>query len=172
MKNSILITIFLISLNSFSQEKRKMFQSEFELFTIQCEKIGRLLIDKTSESNIKEWFEGNDLDKFKSELAAFESEIDKSELDVTYYLSLMKENPLIYSFDFRNAETETPFGQVYIRFIDRQNILVDDIKIVTKSKMEDIELESENSELPKLPTPPKPPKEKKKKEKRKLKYVW
>ena len=139
-----------------------MFQSEFAPYTTQCEKIGRLLIDKTAESNLTEWFEGNDLDKFKSELVEFESEIDKSELDVTYYLSLMNENPLIYTFDFRNAETEKPFGQIYIRFINRENILVDDIKVVTKSKMEEIELESENSELPKLPPPPKPPKEKKK----------
>ena len=138
-----------------------MFQSEFAPFTIQCEKIGRLLIDKTAESNLTEWFEGDDLDKFKSELAEFESEIDKSELDVTYYLSLMNESPLIYTFDFRNAETRKSFGQIYIRFINRENILVDNINIVTKSKMEEIELESENSELPKLPPPPKPPKEKK-----------
>ncbi|MEF3080111.1 hypothetical protein [Winogradskyella poriferorum] len=139
-----------------------MFQSEFARFTIQCEKIGRLLIDKTAESNLTEWFEGDDLDKFKSELAEFESEIDKSELDVTYYLSLMNESPLIYRFDFRNAETRKSFGQIYIRFINRENILVDNINIVTKSKMEEIELESENSELPKLPPPPKLPKEKKK----------
>ena len=69
---------------------------------------------------------------------------------------------MIYTFDFRNTETGTSFGQMYIRFINRENILVDDIKIVTKSKMKEIELESENSELPKLPPPPKPPKEKKK----------
>ncbi|WP_299365415.1 hypothetical protein [Winogradskyella sp.] len=139
-----------------------MFQSEFAPYTIQCEKIGRLLIDKTAGSNLTEWFEGNDLDKYKSELSEFESDIDKSELEVTYYLSLMSENPLIYAFDFRNAETETPFGQIYIRFINRENILVDDIKIITKSKMDEIESESDNSELPKLPPPPKPPKEKKK----------
>ena len=89
MKKIALITVFLVSINSFSQEKRKMFQSEFAPYTIQCEKIGRLLIDKTAESNLTEWFEGNDLDKFKSELSEFESDIDKSELEVTYYLSLM-----------------------------------------------------------------------------------
>ncbi|WP_179352574.1 hypothetical protein [Winogradskyella vidalii] len=43
-----------------------------------------------------------------------------------------------------------------IRFIDRENILVDNITTVTKSKMEDINLESKNSELPKLPPPPLP----------------
>ncbi|MBN4070764.1 hypothetical protein JYT76_03700 [Olleya sp. AH-315-F22] len=139
-----------------------MFQSELASYTIQCEKIGRLLIDKTTESNLTEWFEGNDSEKLASELLKFESEIDESELNVTYYLSLMSENPLVYSFDFRNAETKKPFGQIYIRFINRDNILVDDINLVTKSKMEEIELESKNSELPKLPPPPKPPKEKKK----------
>jgi len=162
MKNIILITIVLISTNSFAQEKRKMFQAEFASFTIQCEKIGRLLIDKTIASDLSEWYEGSDLEKLKSEIADFESEIDGSDLEVTYYLSLMNEKPLIYTFDFRNAESGTPFGQIFIRFKNDDNTLVDDLRIVTKSKIEEIESESENSDFPKLPPPPKPPKETKK----------
>jgi hypothetical protein len=162
MKNILLIAILLISMVGTSQEKRKIFQEEFVPYTLQCEKIGRLLIDKTKVSNLTEWYEGNDLEKFKSELSEFESVIDNSELEVTYHLLLMNENPAIYSFNFSNIETKTTFGQIFIRFKNRENILVDDLKIITKSKMEEIKLESENSELPKLPLPPKPPKEKQK----------
>ncbi len=162
MKKIVLFTIVLISMNSFAQEKRKMFQAEFTSFTIQCEKIGRLLIDKTIASDLSEWYEGSDLEKLKSEIAAFESEIDGSDLEVTYYLSLMNEKPLIYTFDFRNAESGTPFGQIFIRFKNDDNTLVDDLRIVTKSKIEEIESESENSDFPKLPPPPKPTKETKK----------
>ena len=134
-----------------------MFQAEFASYTIQCEKIGRILTDKTTASNLSEWYEGTDSEKFISELIAFESEIDKSDLKVTYYLTLINDKPLIYIFDFANEETEKSFGQLYVRFINRENILSDNIKFVTKLEMEEIK-----AELINIPPPPPPPVEKKK----------
>ncbi|MBJ7883083.1 hypothetical protein [Gelidibacter salicanalis] len=157
MKNKILTLILIISINSFSQENKKLFQSEFAPFTIQCEKIGRIITDKTTESNLSDWYEGTDSDELVTELIAFESEIDKSDLKITYYLTLINESPLIYIFDFANEETKKSFGQLYIRFINRDNILSDNLKFVTKKEMEEIK-----TELLIIPPPP-PPSPKKKK---------
>ncbi len=139
-----------------------MFDSEFAPFTLQCEKIGRHLIDKQKSYKLKEWYEGQKLDSLTITMQKFELEIDNSDLEVNYYLSLLSPKPIVYSFDLRNPETAESFGQIYIRFTDTDNILVDNLMIVQKSKMEEIEKESENSELLQLPPPPKPPIGKKK----------
>ncbi len=162
MKNKFLIVTFLISVTIYSQEKKKLFQAEFAPFTIQCEKIGRLLIDKTIESKLSDWYEGIEPEEINLELIKFESEIDKSELDITYYLILMSENPLFYSFDFHNEQTKEQFGQLFVRFKDRENTLVDRVQFISKSKMDEIESEN-NSEFNDIPLSPLLPSEKKKK---------
>ncbi len=157
MKNNILIIILLIGGNIFSQEERKLFQSEFAPYTFQCEKIGRLLIDKTIESNLMDWYEGKDLRRIKSEIEKLESDVDKSDLEVTYYLVMMNEQPLIYTFHFYNEETKTEFGRLFIRFNNRDNNLVDDIKVIDKKQLESINKESQNQPLPtNIPAPPLP----------------
>ncbi|MGR7813224.1 hypothetical protein [Lacinutrix undariae] len=51
----------------------------------------------------------------------------------------------------------------FIRFKDRENNLVDDIKVVSKKQMEEISAESEKeSGTLNIPPPPAPPTEKKK----------
>lgn len=140
-----------------------MFQPEFQSFVLQCNNIGQKIIDKDESVKLDDWYEGIDAEKIKSEIRKLESDIDKSDLEVTYYLVMMNEEPLIYSFHFYNKETKTEFGQLLIRFKNRKNNLVDDIKVIDKEQMELINKKAEEQPLP-TNIPP-PPTEKKKIEK-------
>ncbi|TXD80806.1 hypothetical protein ESY86_19920 [Subsaximicrobium wynnwilliamsii] len=166
MKKIALTFIFLISINVFSQEEKRIFNSEFEKFVLQCETIGRTITNKDIETEFSNWYEGIDSEKLNLEVKQLESDIKNSELEVTYSLIMMSENPLIYSFHFYNEITKTEYGQLFIRFADRENNLVDDIKVVSKTQLEEInkesEIELENMNIP--PPPPPPPIKKKKNE--------
>jgi hypothetical protein len=163
MRNITLILIFLTSTNIFAQEKKEIFKPELEKYVLQCENIGRTITDKNILSDLNKWYDGTDKENAISEIKKLESNIDKSELDATYYLTMMNENPLIYSYHFYNKETKTEFGQLFIRFKDRENNLVDDIKFVSKAQMEEINAESKKSSgTMNIPPPPPPPVGKKK----------
>ena len=165
MRNTLLILILLTSINIFAQEKKEIFKPELEKYVLQCENIGRILIDKTISKDLNKWYEGTDKETVISEIKQLETDIDNSELKATYYLTMMNENPLIYSYHFYHKETKTEFGQLFIRFKDRENNLVDDIKVVSKKQMEEISAESEKeSGTLNIPPPPAPPTEKKKNE--------
>jgi hypothetical protein len=162
MRNTLLILILFISTNIFAQEKNEILKPELEKYVLQCENIGRILIDKNESTDLTNWYEGIDTEKAISEIKQLESDIDNSELKATYYLTMMNENPLIYSYHFYNKETKTEFGQLFIRFKDRENNLVDDIKVVSKKQMEEINAESDKESGTLNIPPPAPPTEKKK----------
>jgi len=162
MRNTLLILILFISTNIFAQEKKEILKPELEKYVLQCENIGRILIDKNESTDLTNWYEGIDTEKAISEIKQLESDIDNSELKATYYLTMMNENPLIYSYHFYNKETKTEFGQLFIRFKDRENNLVDDIKVVSKKQMEEINAESDKESGTLNIPPPAPPTEKKK----------
>ncbi|WP_028873631.1 hypothetical protein [Psychroserpens burtonensis] len=163
MKKITLTLLFLISINIYSQEQQKIFKPEFEKFVIQCETIGRTIINKNVATELSSWYEGSDIEKVNSNINQLESDIDNSVLDATYYLVMMNENPLIYSFHFYNEETKTEFGQLFIQFMDRENNLVDNIRFASKTEMKKVSEESKiypgNMKIP----PPSPPQTKKKK---------
>lgn len=162
MRKTATILTLLISLTIFSQEKT-IFDSDLKEFVLQCENIGRTITDKNITTNLTEWYGGFDEEKVESFIKQLESDINNSELDVTYYLVMLNKNPLIYSFHFFNKETKEEFGQLFIYFKDKENNLVDDIKFVSKSKMEMLDEEpDENTGLINIPPPPPPPSLKKK----------
>lgn len=168
MKNISITLIFLISISIFSQEKKKIFNPELKKYVLQCEYIGRTIIDKNVSSDLDKWYDGIDKEKAILKIKQLESDINNSKLDVTYHLIMMNESPLIYTYHFYNKETKTKFGQLFIQFKDRENDLVDYVKLVTKSRMEEIDAELENKlntepSVPIPPPPPPPPIEKKKK---------
>ena len=77
---------------------------------------------------------------------------------------MINDKPLIYSFHFFNKETKEEFGQLFIYFKDKENNLVDDLKFVSKTKMETFNKEiGENTDLINIPPPP-PPQTKKRSE--------
>ncbi|GEM_PF-3589907 len=161
MKNKILILIFLISINTHSQEKKKIFQDEFAPFTLLCKKIGDSIVSKTAEFKLSEWYEGDENEKVNANILELKTDIRASKLNVTYWIALMHENPLIYTIHFGNKETKEEFGQLFFTFINRDNVLVD--KVSFNSKLEIKKMESEptkpmdtmgmrNATLPPLPT--------------------
>ncbi len=157
MRKTSTILILLISLNIFSQEKR-IFSSEFKEFVLQCENIGSTITDKSIATNLTEWYDGVDKEIAESAIKQLESDINRSKLNVTYYLTILNENPLIYSFHFFNKETKEEFGQLFIYFKDKENNLVDDLKFVSKAKMEMLDSKpDENTGLINIPPPPPPP---------------
>jgi hypothetical protein len=163
MKKIALITLFLTSTYVLAQKDKRIFQPEFQSFVLQCNNIGQTIIDKNESVELNNWYEGIDAEKIKTEIQKLESDIDKSDLEATYYLVMMNEEPLIYSFHFYNKETKVEFGQLFIRFKNRENNLVDDIKVINKEQMELINKEVEEQPLPtNIPPPPPPPIEKKK----------
>ena len=141
-----------------------MFDSELKEFVIQCENIGRTITNKSKASEFDKWFEGDNKVKAESCVRELESDINNSELDVTYYLVMINDKPLIYSFYFFNKETKEEFGQLFIYFKDKENNIVDDLKFVSKTKMETFNKEvGENTDLINIPPPP-PPQTKKRSE--------
>ena len=164
MRKTATILTLLISLNIFSQEKT-ILDSDLKEFVLQCENIGRTITAKNIATNLTEWYDGIDKEKAESFIKQLESDINNSELDVTYYLVMLNENPLIYSFHFFNKETKEEFGQLFIYFKDKENDLVDDLKFVSKANMEMLDEEpDENTGLINIPPPPPPPPLKKKNE--------
>ena len=163
MKKVSLITFLIISINIFSQEKKELFNSEFSKFIIQCNNIGKTIIEKNKATELKSWYEGINSEKVNLEIKKLESDINNSELDVTYYLVMLRKEPLIYSFHFYNKETKTEFGTVLISFKNRENNLVDSIKIENKEELEKLNTQFENeAEIPSLPARKLPPIGKKK----------
>ena len=161
MKKFVLITLFLTSISVFAQKDKEILEAEFHPFVLQCNNIGQTIIDKNQSVKLEDWYEGIDVEKINTEIQKLESDIDKSDLEATYYLVMINEQPLIYSFHFYNKETKTEFGQLLIRFKNRENTLVDDIKVMDKEQMELINKEAEEKPLP-TNIPPPPPTEKKK----------
>ena len=158
MKKYLLIITVLTVIKVVSQEQKTLFQPEFTPFTIQCEKIGRTIADKNTNSIVSEWYEGEKLNEKISLISQLESDIDASELDVTYYLVLINEKVPAYSFHFFNKETKEEFGQLFLLFKNRDNVLIDEIKLVDKAGLGKIKSESEKkSEFKNIPPPPPPP---------------
>ncbi|WP_298321422.1 hypothetical protein [uncultured Aquimarina sp.] len=156
-KYIFLITAFTI-IKVVSQEQKTIFQPEFAPFTIQCEKIGRAIVDKNSNSIVSEWYEGEKLNEKTSLITQLESDIDASKLEVTYYLILINEEIPAYTFHFFNEKTKEEFGQLFLLFKNRDNVLIDDIKLVDKAGMEKIKSESDkNNKFKNIPPPPPPP---------------
>lgn len=160
MRKIIGIIIFLTSVNIYTQEKKKIFNTEYKTYVIQCENIGSTIINKNVSLEIDNWYEGNDKEKVVQDLKQLEYEIDISELDVTYYLMLMNKKPLIYTYHFYNKETKAEFGQLFIQFKDRENNLVDYVRLVNSEKLKEIETQADlKNDF--IPPPPPPPIEKK-----------
>ncbi|WP_299685704.1 hypothetical protein [uncultured Dokdonia sp.] len=157
-KRILFVISLCISINLFAQEERKIFSDEFKKFVLQCETIGNVLIDKNKEAKISDWYEGEETELIASYLKQLEADIDASTLEVTYYLVMLKENPLVYSFHFFNKETKEEFGQLFINFQTGDNILVDDLHYVSKAKIEMLDVESDKKTgLITIPPPPPPP---------------
>jgi len=130
MKNTILILLFLTSINVFTQEK-----SIYEKYKIQCEDIGRTIIDKNISTDLTEWYEGHSDTMLLWQIRQIERDIDNSKLDVTYSLTRISRypkatDPYEYRLRFYNKETETQFGKISIKFFDRKNNLVDKIWVI------------------------------------------
>ncbi|WP_091407411.1 hypothetical protein [Aquimarina amphilecti] len=158
MKRYISLIAILTIVSAFSQEKKTIFQPEFASFTIQCEKIGRTIVDKNSISDVTEWYEGEKLQETISKISKLESDINASPLKVTYYLVLINEERPVYTFHFFNKETKEEFGQLFLLFKNRDNVLIDEIRLVDKTGLEKIKSESEkDSEFKNIPLPPPPP---------------
>ncbi|WP_159090920.1 hypothetical protein [Aquimarina aquimarini] len=155
MKKHILLITILVTGGVLSQEKKTIFQPEFAPYTIQCEKIGRTIANKNSSSDVSEWYEGEKLQETISQISKLESDIDTSELEVTYYLVLINEEPPTYSFHFFNKETKEEFGQLSLLFKNRDNTLIDEIRLVDKAGLEKIKSKSEKDfEFKNIPSPP------------------
>jgi hypothetical protein len=120
------------------------------------------MIDKNQSVKVDDWYEGMDVERIKPEIEKLELNIDKSDMEITYYLVMVREEPLIYSLGFYNTESKTEFGQLLIRFKDKENNLVDYIKVIGKKEMEMINKEANEQPLPTNILPPPPPIEKKK----------
>jgi len=158
MNRIVQILIFLISVNSFSQEELISFDPEFKIFLSQCYNIGQQLIDKNEIVDLNEWYEGEDLDNKFAKVQQLKSDFLSSELEITYHLVMMNEDPLIYNFTFYNKDTKSDFGLLIIGFKDRENNFVDYINTVSKATMDKgkIDLEKEPKEFS-VPPPPPPP---------------
>ncbi len=151
MKKLAITLAFLISLNVFSQEK-KIFSTELNEFVLQCENIGRTIIDKNKATDLTEWYAGRDNEITERNIKQLESDIDNSILDVTYHLTMIYENPRLYRLHFYSQETNEEFGQLYLSFRDTRHNLVGDLKFLSKEKMEMIDLKpNENSSLFNMP---------------------
>jgi len=141
MKNKIVFLVFLITANIYSQERKKLFQDEFAPFTLLCKKIGDSIIKKTAELKLSEWYEGSENEKINSNILKLKTDINKSKLNVTYWIMIMNEDPLIYTIHFGNNTTKEEFGQLYFVFKNRDNTLVDNVNFISKNEMEKIESE-------------------------------
>lgn len=152
------LILLIISLNILSQEKKNTVSSNSDIFISQCNKIGQSIIKKNKTTKLKSWYEGTNLKQQQLAIKKLELDINTSDLDVTYYLTMMNEKPLIYNFHFYNRATKTEFGNLLIKFKDRKNNLVDDIQVISKNQLKKINTEVKNQSLPKnIPLPPPPP---------------
>ena len=165
MQKFVLVSFLFVAIGSFAQNDTKVLNEELAPFVVQCNEIGNAIINKAEATTLADWYEGPDADRLTAELRAFEAFIDNSKLEVTYYLQVLSDNPLIYSFHFANNETKTEFGQMFIHFKDQANLMVDDLKLLNKEQMELIDKNYGSSSLPtNIPPPPPPPGKKKKNE--------
>ena len=137
---TFIITLFL-SLNIFSQERKKIDEPEYKKFVQQAEYIGKTIVDKNIITDVNNWYEGIDKENVLSDIQQLERDINNSELDVTYSLSTLNKNPLIYTLRFYNEPSKTEFGILFIRFKNRENNIVDDIRLADKTTMEGVEEE-------------------------------
>ena len=158
MKKIFIITFILLSFQGIAQETRTMFTSELAPFTLQCEHIGRSISDKNVASDLSKWYEGPNLEKLTASIREIEGDINQSAVEVTYRLSLLREQSPIYLFHFHAKDRTVEFGQLFIYFEDDGNALVDDYKLLTKIELEEINSEIKNNiELKNIPPPPPPP---------------
>ena len=142
MKKIILLSIIIYSTSIFSQEKKEKGVSEFIKFKIQCEHIGKAIIDKNAVTDIYNWYEGIDEKNSLSNLKQLKSDINNSELEVTYLLTLLNrssEDPIVYMIHFYDDQSKIEFGRLFIRFKDKNNNLVDDIRVANKATIEGVE---------------------------------
>ncbi len=158
-RTNILLFTIIISANVFAQEQKRIFKKEFAIFSIQCEHIGKTIIDKNVTTDFENWYEGQEKEKGLAAIQQLENDINQSHLEVTYHLVLLNENPLIYTYNFYNEKTKSEFGQLFIKFTNRDNILVDDIKFTSKAKMEEIYAKNKGDATYEgaIPPPPPPP---------------
>ena len=158
MRKIFFITLTLLSLQSIAQEKAIMFTSELAPFTIQCEYIGRSMLDKNEATDLSKWYEGSNLEKLTASIREIERDINQSNLEITYRLSLIRKNSPIYLFHFHAKDAAIEFGQVFIYFEDDGNTMVDDYKLLTKIQFEKIDSEIKNNpKFKNIPPPPPPP---------------
>lgn len=163
----LLVSLFFVCF-SFSQDTKKLFTEDLKVFTLRCQAIGDEITDKNKTTHTKQWFEGVDKTSVAKDILQLENDIDHSKLDVTYHLILMAEHPWVYTFHFYNEATKTEFGQLFIRFNDKDNDLVDYLAFVSKEKLQEIDDRAKGDSgflniPPPPPPPPPPPSEEKKK---------
>lgn len=155
----ILFFLALITTNIYSQEK-KIFNENNAPFTLQCKRVGDLVIGKELPFNISSWCENLALEKAESYIMQLKTDISKSDDDITYHIILLKEEiPMFYTINFYNEKTLEEFGQLFIIFKDRENKLVDNINYL--SKEDQAKSKSNNETLENIKLPPPPPPEKK-----------
>ena len=158
MKISTLLLSIFITSAMFSQDNTKLLNPDLDKFIMRCQSLGESLTNKSIKTDLDTWYEGHDKQRALQHVNRLESDIDQSNLKVTYYLILMNENPWIYTFHFYNEETKAQFGQLFINFTDKDNDLVDYIAFVSKEKLAEIDnMPKDDSGFLVIPPPPPPP---------------
>ncbi|BCY29329.1 hypothetical protein KK2020170_21970 [Flavobacterium okayamense] len=151
----IFILIICFTTFSYSQEKT-MYKEEYKDLTIRCALIANSIINKNEQSNIKEWFEGENLKDKKKEFNKFEKYIDQSSLDITYYVQMIHNEDIIYIISFYDKNSSEDFGIIYFKFDDNSNNLVDDLKCIDKSIVDKNKEENKIDSFQNIPPPPPP----------------
>lgn len=139
MQKLSLTLALLISMTLISQEKKE-FRTELNEFVLQCENIGRSIIDTNKTTNLYKWYDGRSKELAETNIKQLESDIDNSILEVTYHLTMVYKDPLLYRLNFYSKETRLELGQLYLSFRNNRDNLVDGIKLLSKENIELINL--------------------------------
>lgn len=153
MKKIVFALVFLTTV--LHSQKKKIFNKKNAPYTLQCKRIGDLIIKKEPSLNISEWCENLALGKAEQYILHLQSEIKTVNDDITYDIILLKEEaPIFYTINIYNKKTLEEFGQLFIAFKDRENNLVDNINYLSKTDLDKIESDNKSLENVKLPPPP------------------
>jgi len=141
----------------FSQEKDGVIG--YDSFDREVKELGSIILKNGNDINFNKWYEGKDLVNVKLFFKTLSNDLEHSKNGVSIMIQPLSKDPLLYTMLFYEKVTDKDLGQLFIGFINRENLLIDDIKFISKKDKEKINfgVNSKKKDNLKTNTPPPPP---------------